>query len=95
MSAFGPWMVLESNFQSFGESWDVILGCWGVILMLLAGLWEVMFGSWGLLLGVLGSLCSPKLHLKAIRMDSVSHLGSILTAFGGFCGSFGSCWIDF
>ena len=38
MSAFGLWMVLESNFLSFGGSWDVILGSRGLILMFLGAL---------------------------------------------------------
>ena len=61
MPAFGPWMVLESNFRSFGGSWDVILTSWGLILMLLGRLgrsclalggsfWE----SWGHFVGAVG-----------------------------------------
>ena len=54
MSAFDAWRVSGSHFRSFGMSWDIILGSWGLILVLLDGLGGVfltvgdtLWESWG------------------------------------------------
>ena len=91
MSAFGPWMVLESNFRSFGGSWDVILGSWGLILMFLWGFgrsclalggsfWE----SWGHFVGHSWARRRFGWFLGAIWAPFSELLGTSRGDLGGF-----------